>query len=313
MQAVLLTLCAALFFAVGHALQKHGVSTRFRAADPSGATGWGAGWLAATAGQPVWLAGMGSILLASALDLQAVSAGDLTLVKPLLGLQAAFAVGIGMGWLGERVGRGEGAAIATLLVGAGLVAITTGPTEIRESEPWSSAGIFGVSAAAAAALGAAHVRAPGRLRGEIAFGLAAGLLFGVSDFMMKRATSHVAIASGGFSVVDPVSLWSLVKTPEVLWIATANVGAFFLMQLAYMRGRIAVISPLASLSGTAFAVGLGFSVLEEPLSPARAGGIVLVLAATGLLVRAGPADNRPGARPSSGDRESGESETGRMR
>jgi drug/metabolite transporter (DMT)-like permease len=283
-QAVLLTLCSAFFFAAGHALQKRSVSSRFRIA--TGRPG-GLGWLFALPRDPVWLAGMGAVLLASALDLQAVSLGDLTLVKPLLGLQAAFAVALGVGLLGERVGRSEGAAVAALALGGMLVAFTAGPSEPRLAPGWDSAGIFAASLALAAALAATHLRLPRHLHGEAAFGLAAGLMFGVSDFMMKRATSIVVSASGHFSVVDPASLWALVRTPEILWIAAANVAAFLLMQLAYTRGRVAVVSPLATLSGTAFAVVLGFSVLAEPLSAWRVAGVAVVLLATGALVRSG--------------------------
>lgn len=285
MLAVALTLCSAFFFAVGHALQKRGVALRL-AGLPDGAPAAGAlGWLAAMARQPLWVAGLFSVLLASGLDLQAVSLGDLTLVKPLLGLQAAFAVAIGVGLLGERVGRGEGAAIVLLVVGAALVAATAAPGEARAPEGWSGALVFGAAAGLALGVVGFHRGAPGRLGGESAFGLAAGLMFGVSDFMMKRATSVVAARDGLFSVLDGGSWLALVRTPELLWIALANVGAFTFMQLAWARGRVAVISPLAALSGTAFAVAMGFAALGEPFSATRGAGIGLVLIGTAGLVR----------------------------
>jgi uncharacterized membrane protein len=286
MGVIALTILSALAFAIGHALQKHGVSQRLatRAGERTGKVG--RHWLIGLPRQPLWLAGMASILLASALDLQAVSLGDLTLVKPLLGMQAAFAVAIGVGLLGERMRRVEAVGVGLLVAGAALVAATAAPGETRVPDHWQSGGIFGASLVVVAAVVAVHVRAPARLRGEAAFGLAAGLLFGVSDFMMKIATSIVVTASGSFSVVSPTSLLALLHTPEVVWIALANLGAFLLMQLAYSKGRVAVISPLASLSGTAFAVVLGFIVLGEPLSILRAAGIAVVLAGTSQLVRA---------------------------
>lgn len=277
MNVVGLTLVSAFFFALGHALQKYGVSS----------LGPGRFW-SVLVRQPVWLLGMAAILLASAIDLQAVSIGDLTLVKPLLGMQAGFAVAIGVGLLGERIGRSDAAALAALVAGAGIVAATASPGEPRIPDRWASGGVFAVSIAIASAIVALHFRAPARLRGEAVFGLAAGLLFGVSDFMMKLATSIVVASEGGFSVVSPASLLALLRTPEIAYIALANLGAFALMQLAYARGRVAVISPLATLSGTAFAVVLGFSVLGEPWSPWRGAGILAVLAGTGQLVRARP-------------------------
>jgi drug/metabolite transporter (DMT)-like permease len=288
--AVLLTLGSAFFFAVGHSLQKHAVWTRFGSdGSPSGLR-----WIAEMVRRPLWVAGFATVGLASALDLQAVSLGDLTLVKPLLGLQAAFAVAIGVGILGERVGRSEALAIGFLVGGGMLVAASSSPTRPEMNPAWSSTGIFAASVLGAAGLVLAHHVAPGRLRGEVAFGLATGLMFGVSDFMMKRATSLVVLGSGGFSVLDPESWLALLRTPEVAWIALANVGAFFGMQLAYVGGRVAVISPLASLSGTAFAVALGFTALGEPFTWTRATGIAVVWWATGLLVRSGPADTTNG-------------------
>ena len=286
MQVIALAILSALAFAIGHALQKHGVSQRLATGAGERTGKAGRYWLIGLARQPLWLAGMASILLASALDLQAVSLGDLTLVKPLLGMQAAFAVAIGVGLLGERMGRVEAVGVGLLVAGAALVAATAAPGETRVPEHWQSGGIFGASLALAAAVVAVHVRAPARLRGEAAFGLAAGLLFGVSDFMMKIATSIVVTAEGSFSVVSPASLLALLYTPEVVWIVLANLGGFLLMQFAYSKGRVAVISPLASLSGTAFAVLLGFLVLGEPLSLLRAAGIAVVLAGTSQLVRA---------------------------
>jgi len=293
--AVALTLCSAFFFAAGHALQKRGVALRL-AGLPEGAPAAGAlGWLAAMAREPLWAAGFLSVLLASGLDLQAVALGDLTLVKPLLGLQAAFAVAIGVGLLGERVGRGEGAAIVLLVAGAALVAATAAPGEARAPEGWSGALVFGAAAGLALGVVAFHRSAPARLGGESAFGLAAGLMFGVSDFMMKRATSVVAAGGDLFSVLDVGSWIALVRTPEVLWIVLANLGAFTLMQLAWARGRVAVISPLATLSGTAFAVALGFAALGETFSATRGAGIALVLIGTAGLVRGGSSPAPTGA------------------
>ncbi len=286
MRVIALAILSALAFAIGHALQKHGVSQRLATRARERSRKVGRYWLIGLARQPLWLVGMASILLASALDLQAVSLGDLTLVKPLLGMQAAFAVAIGVGVLGERIGRGEAVAIGLLVAGAGLVAATAVPGETRVPDHWQSGGIFGASLAGVVAVVAVHVRSPARLRGEAAFGLAAGLLFGVSDFMMKIATSIVVADTGSFSVVSPASLLALLRTPEVVWIALANLGAFLLMQFAYSQGRVAVISPLASLSGTAFAVVLGFIVLGVPLSVLRAAGIAVVLVGTSRLVRA---------------------------
>ena len=79
-------------------------------------------WLA----NPLWLVGMASILLASALDLQAVSLGDLTLVKPLLGMQAAFAVAIGV--VVVLPGAGGGTA------SPGTITITKGPRQGEQFE-----------------------------------------------------------------------------------------------------------------------------------------------------------------------------------
>ncbi len=263
---VALTLCAALLFATGNALQKQVASRR--------------GVVAGLLRSPIWLLGLALTIAAFAVEIQALALGDVTIVKPLSRVQIPIVIAIGVIALGERVARSEWLGIGMILVGAVCLGLQSsdGRVAVPPTAVTSSVAIA-VGAIVAASFWLTDRRSIRRGR-EHAPALAAGAFFGLGDILMKAATSGVRARTGDFNVVSTGTLASLGDAPELALSLVATVLAFLVQQVAFARGRVSLVVPLAGVAGTAVVVVLGAVLLREQVTVARAASIALMLAGT---------------------------------
>ena len=98
---VLLTLASSLVYATATALQKHGIATRLPKFALEDVFSHFGELLAAMFKNRVWLLGFAVIPLGLGLEIQAVSMGDISVVRPLSRVESAFSVLIGVTLLGE--------------------------------------------------------------------------------------------------------------------------------------------------------------------------------------------------------------------
>jgi uncharacterized membrane protein len=217
---------------------------------------------------------------------------DVTVVKPLSRVQSLFVIAIGVGVLGERLKRSEWLGVGVIVAVAVMLGRESG--ELRAHAP-------GTAASVRAALGGLAIVSTGlwlsvvvgrRAGTGLVAALAAGALFGLGDVLMKNATLVVRAGTGGFDLARADTLASLGATVELPLSLAATVLAFGLQQLAYARGRVSLVVPLAGVATTATVVLLGGALLHESIGAARAGGVVSMLVGT-LLVARGEAPRAP--------------------
>ncbi|HYT25837.1 MAG TPA: DMT family transporter, partial [Actinomycetota bacterium] len=159
------------------AIQKHEV---VRASTPARRL------LPALARRPRWLATLVLDLAAWTAQTAAMALAPLVLVVPLMALGAALLVVLGVGWLGERFGRGELLAVALIVAGSAMVALAAGRLTVARTPlaPATQLLVAGI------ALGAALVAMGGRT--GIAYGTAAGCLYAATAVLSKEIGDRVA-------------------------------------------------------------------------------------------------------------------------
>jgi multidrug transporter EmrE-like cation transporter len=122
-------------------------------------------------------------------------------------------------------------------------------------------------------------------RRELLFGIAVGVLFGTTSFLLKATTTQVRLTTGSFWITDPATLAALAAEPVTYLFLAGNLASFLLLQLAYANGRVSVVYPLSKILALVCGVVLGFAVLGEDLSASRIAGTLAMLGGMWVLLR----------------------------
>jgi drug/metabolite transporter (DMT)-like permease len=288
---VLLTLASSSVYATATALQKHGIATRlpeFALGDVFSRFGE---LFAAMLKNPVWLLGLAVIPMGLGLEIQAVSTGDISVVRPLSRLESAFSVLIGVFLLGERLAAREGLGVFAMIAGALVLTLEPEPEGAFVPDAASTALALGAAGALAAVLLVAQSRRPAWVAPEYGLAAGAGLVFALADIMMKLGTSVVKEKTGSFHIASAQTAGLFFQSFEFwLFVAIATVG-FVVLQIAYSHGRVSVIVPVAGIAGTLLTLVLGSALLREPLSRGRVLGVLAMVVGIALVLR-GPSGSK---------------------
>jgi len=279
---VALALTAALLFAWGNALQKHGLASRLPPL-PLRTVARPLWLLRALVRNPPWLLGLALTFVAVGLETQALAIGDVSVVKPLSRVQSVFVIAIGVGVLGERLARTAWLGVAGILAGGFLLALA--PADEIPYAPSAAARLMaglGVGSLVAIVLAVGRGRRDAR-GGEVRLAFASGLLFGLGDAMMKTGTEAVRTTLGGFDLASAPTLAALLATPGFHLSLAATAAAFVLQQVAFSRGRVSVSAPVIGVGGARVAGGGGAALLRESVTATRVMGVAMVAAGTLLL------------------------------
>jgi drug/metabolite transporter (DMT)-like permease len=268
----------------GSVLQKHSVASRVPAMPFSELLREPRRFFGPVARDPLWLLGFVCLLAGAGMALQVMADVDLTIVKSLGRIGTLFAALAGVLFLGERLSRRELAALTLMVLGGLALAAEAGhETGAAASGQTQLVLVVGV-AAALALLAALRHRAPARLSAEVALALAAGLLIGTADALVKEATwAAESSAAVPFHVLDPASLGALLRTPQLLAAAPLYLAATALAQAAYAVGRLSVIAPALGIGAVLLPLVFGFAAFGESLAPQRLLGIAALLTGAALF------------------------------
>jgi chloramphenicol-sensitive protein RarD len=268
----------------GTVLQKHSVASRAPAMPFRELLREPRRFFGPVARDPVWLLGLVCLLTGAGMALQVMAEVDLTIAKSLGRMETLFAVLAGVLFLGERLSRRELAALTLMVLGA-LALAAEARQETGASASWQTQLLLVLAVAAALALLAAlRRRAPTLLSAEVALALAAGLLLGTADALVKEATRAAeAGAAVPFQVLDPASLGAFLRTPQALVAAPLYLAAIALAQAAYAVGRLCVITPALGVGAVLLPLVFGFAAFGESLAPQRLLAIVALVAGAALF------------------------------
>ena len=247
---VALGLGAALFIAIGFVLQQH-----VAALEPADEQ-LSFRLLAHLVRKPLWLAGIGSMIVGQLLGAYALSQGSLALVEPVMACNLLFALPLAAVWHRRPICPRDWAGAAAVLVGLSAF--------VAAGDPYggSTAGVGWRSWVEAlgpiALVVALLVLGSRRLRPTsepVRLAAGAGILFGVQDALTQRTE---LVAGGG--------LLHLVTTWPVFLLLTVAIVGLLLNQSAFEAGPLSRSLPAVVAGEPVTGIALGVGIYREHLT-----------------------------------------------
>jgi len=280
---LILTLIAAFCFGAGAAMQKHGMAAEF---PKLGLRDFLKKWrqvVRALAANKLWVLGFLMGPIGGIFYFQALSEGKVTVILPLMNLGMLVTVLAGVLVLKERLRLLEWAAITVLLGGAVLLSMMPGEmadVPVNFLRLWILTGVIcGIGALLIIAL----MLSKDRVSIELVMASLAGFSFGLGVIFIKIVTYEAGRQFGGFHVLDWRQwLWILGNLAIWLMLVTEVVG-FFFFQAALSHGRVALVSPITTITSVVIPVIAGALVFGESIGLFQGFGITVVIIGTGML------------------------------
>ena len=269
--AIGLAITAAATFAVANVVQQR-VAARLRTD-----TAFDSALLLRLVRRPLWLAGLGLVILSLSLQATALGLGRLVVIEPVLASSLLFALALSARADRRRMRPVEW--LAALATFAGLVVFLS---VARPSGGSATAAPLqlGLAAAAAIVVAIAAVVVSSRmspLRRALTLGVGGGIAAGVTDALTKT----VAVLVGGHQ-------FGVFADPRLYLLIVIGLLTYTLQQNGYRAASLAAFLPVFSVLDPAVGSLLGLFVYHEHLgdSPAQiAAEAAAVLAATWGIAR----------------------------
>jgi drug/metabolite transporter (DMT)-like permease len=226
--------------------------------------------------QPIWLAGVGSMILGFVFQITALHFGSLILVQPILASELLFVFAY-MALIGSRqVLRSDWVAAAMMAAGLAIFLFTAAPSGGHPRAPaisWWLAGISGLGLAAIVAISAyvplGRGTRPSPSRKAAMLGVATGISWGFVAAVIKELASH------GWSTVFVT--WSLYVLVAV------GAASMLLASHALQAGPLPASQPGFTIVDPLVASLLGVFIFSEHLQLAPQDVIVEICALAALV------------------------------
>jgi drug/metabolite transporter (DMT)-like permease len=276
-KAILLAIAASFCTATSSVCQRLG------ARDAATTAGFDIGLIFRLARRPVWLLGVGSMILGFVFQVTALRYGPLALVQPILALELIFVFGY-MAVIGaRRVQRRDWLAAVAMSAGLGLFLLLADPSGGRPHAParlWWVAGLATLAAVAAAlavSSGLGRPAPPPAARRAAVLGAATGTAWGFVAAVIKEFSSHLGNGIGPLA-----TNWS----PYVL--ICVGAATLLLAAQALAAGPLAASQPGFTILDPLVATLLGIFLFSENIQasiPRLAGEVAaLAILAAGVSV-----------------------------
>ncbi len=219
--------------------------------------------------QPVWLAGIATMLTGFLLQAGALATGPIALVQPILILELAFTLVISGVVFRTGLGRREWAAVLGMSAGVALLLFALEPgggsAANARGVTWALASAVTIGVVGVLVAVGVHRRNAGR---AAYLGTATGVSFGFTAALLA-----------GITAVFPGGLFTAWQTYALI---VAGPLGFFLLQNALQGGRLVASQPALTLANPITALGWGVAVFGEHV---RTGvWVVLALFGAGLVL-----------------------------
>src|SRR5580692_11561279 len=268
-KAILVAVAAGLCTATSSVCQRLGASR-------TAADGFGLLLIVRLAHRPVWLAGIGCMILGFAFQVTALHFGALALVQPILALELLFVFAY-MAVLGSRrVQLGDWLAASGMSAGLALFLLAAAPSGGQPHAPGSSWWLAGLATAGVVIAGLAVAFGLGRRRGAhgsrraAVLGAATGLCWGFVAAVIKEFSSQLGAGAGAIFSSWPV--YALIGT---------GAASLLLASHALASGPLAASQPGFTILDPLAATLLGIFLFGEHI---RAGTLDLTAEAAGLAL-----------------------------
>lgn len=245
-KAILLAVAASLFTAVSSICQRRGASR-------VPGDGFSAKLILRLLGEPVWLMGVGSMVLGFACQATALHFGSLTLVQPILASELLFVFAYIAVISRRRVRPSDWLTASAMAAGLGVFLFTASPSGGQPDAAgtlWVLAGLSGLGLVMIVAVGAftplRRGTRPSAARRAAMLGVATGISWGFLAAVIKELGSHTGDGLAG--IFSTWSLYVLVGVGAASMILASN--ALRAGPLAASQPGFTIVDPLvASLLG----------------------------------------------------------------
>lgn len=246
-KAIFLAVAASLFTAVSSICQRRGASR------VPGGDAFSAKLILRLLGEPVWLLGVGSMVLGFACQATALHFGSLTLVQPILASELLFVFGYIAVVSNRQVRSADWLTASALAAGLGVFLFTASPSGGRPDAGgtlWVLAGLSGLGLVVIVAVAAftplRRGTRPSAARRAALLGVATGISWGFLAAVIKELGSHTGAGLAG--IFSTWSLYVLVGVGAASMILASN--ALRAGPLAASQPGFTIVDPLvASLLG----------------------------------------------------------------
>jgi drug/metabolite transporter (DMT)-like permease len=223
--------------------------------------------------QPVWLLGVGTMLLGFLLHAVAISVAPIALVQPVLVVELPFTIVLAALAFHLRVGRREWLAIGLCALGLGAVlgflAPSGGAPQSASALQWGMA--LGGALLGAALLVVAAYRGHAEHRAAY-LGVATGAVFGVNSSLI--AGIGASMSHGG----------NLFLTWQTYGVVVIGPLSFYVLQNALSAGNLVATQPGFTLTNPLVSVLIGVTIFAEQT---RHGGFLVGAGIGALLLGCG--------------------------
>ena len=265
--AIVLSLAAALLFAVASVLQQRGTTA---IADDDAL---GAGMLATLARRPVWVAGIAVDIAGFGVQAWALAVGSLLLVQPILVTTLVFALPLAA-WADKRRLSSQEWGWAAVLVLSLVAFVRFGqPTAGLDQAPfhaWLPALVLCAPLVAACVWSAGSL--PHGTKRSLVLAVAAGVMLGLSGPLTKSGIN--AFGDGLAAGLGSWEFWGMA--------VTATLGTFW-QQSSYQAGDVQTSLPTVTVLKPIIAMALGLMAYQERLHVGDATDAVLIAAVVGMV------------------------------
>ena len=210
--------------------------------------------------QPIWLAGVASMILGFVFQVAALHYGTLAMVQPILATELLFVFAY-MALIGSRrVLRHDWLAASAMAAGLGVFLFTSNPSGGHLHAPASAWWFAGISALGLAVITTAMAFTPLRrgappspARRAATLGVATGISWGFLAAVIKELSAHTG---GGFAIF-------LTWSPYVL--VAVGAASMLLSSHAFQAGPLAASQPGFTIVDPLVASLLGVFIFKEHL------------------------------------------------
>jgi uncharacterized membrane protein len=221
-----------------------------------------------------WMLGLCSTIVGWLLFIKATDLGEVSVVQPLMSVGDLILVLLAVVFLHERLSRSEWIGLALTVVGAVLLSF-----EAKEIQPaainWPRLAVF--VALSAVAWGVCVALGRRARRPEIPLAIAVGIGFGTGAILTELMTAYLSLSG------QDLASAAFLLNPILPFMVAANVAGLGLLQMAFQRGRAAVIVPVQLAVANGVVVSAGALVFAEAISVLRLGSILLIVAGAAVL------------------------------
>jgi drug/metabolite transporter (DMT)-like permease len=231
----------------------------------------------------IWILGVCLSFVTNFAIIEIQSFIDISVVYPILNFSYVFVILLGWTYLDEKLSRGQGLGIFTVIMGTVLIIFIEQPIT-GSGTRFDRLLVFNV-VSLLAIVGLAVTAYRQKVNNyEIYYAIATGIAFGNVETYIKANTNIVISEIGEFSIFSVDSLYYFVNSWSFAVLMLFGVIGWLCMQITYSHGNISVSVPVFAVLQSCITISCGYFIFDEYFSLQKVVAITTILSGILMLV-----------------------------